>query len=790
MRLQSQILQTLRTPEAQARLGRIVAQGACESRAALGREVCAQFDFVDACGTAQLTGCLKALAVLEMERRIPLPAPRLHGHRPSPRCLDTPVPAPVEVPAQVRDIEGLRLVVVEDEAQRRIWNTLLAEEHPQGTTTFVGCQLRYLIGSAHGWLGAVGLSASALHVHARDTWMGWSDAQRKAHLHRVVCLSRFLIRPAVRCRHLASHVLGRVLRRVGADFEARYHYRPWLVETFVEPEHDGVSFQAANFVCVGHTAGRGRCDRAHDGARTVKSVYMYELVPHWRRSLGVARIDAAPSRSPGEGLDSAQWAENEFGGAPLGDKRLSARLVRSATLLASCPGRAFTGAPDRAAVKGYYRLIEHPEKSQITPEHIVAPHRARIIERMRAQDTVLCIQDGTDLNFATRPGCEGLSIIGRNQTSAKTLGLHLHLTLAVSGTGLPLGVLRCGFDEPPPGEASPEQDPGKSDGMHAGNQDTEQETDDPARKTRRWLDGLHDVAEAASQLPRKVRVLSVMDREADFFELFDAQRRIGRVDVLVRAKHDRRLGAGVERLFATLRNAPADGHVEIDIARVSERPKASRKPARPARSARVAMAEVHYRKLTLPATLEGLAPATLWAVHVRESAPPEGEKPVEWFLLTSVRVECIETALDIVGYYLRRWRVEDFFRVLKSGCRAEHLGFHSAERLQRALTIQAVIAWRLMLMTLLGREVPEYDAEWLFTDIELRFLADYAADCGLSAPDTLAGAVLLVAILGGYQNRKHDPPPGHQIMWRGYERMSVATLGYRIAEKRREGRHS
>ena len=67
----------------------------------------------------------------------------------------------------------------------------------------------------------------------------------------------------------------------------------------------------------------------------------------------------------------------------------------------------------------------------------------------------------------------------------------------------------------------------------------------------------------------------------------------------------------------------------------------------------------------------------------------------------------------------------------------------------------------------------------------LRFLADYAADSGLSAPDTLADAVLLVALLGGYQNRKHDPPPGHQIMWRGYERMSIATLGYRIAEKYR-----
>ena len=99
MRPQSQILQTLRTPEAQARLAPIVAQGAWESRAALGREVCAQFRFVDARGTAQLTGCLKALEVLETERAIALPAPRPHSHRPAPRCLDAPVPAPVDVPA-------------------------------------------------------------------------------------------------------------------------------------------------------------------------------------------------------------------------------------------------------------------------------------------------------------------------------------------------------------------------------------------------------------------------------------------------------------------------------------------------------------------------------------------------------------------------------------------------------------------------------------------------------------------------------------------------------------------
>ena len=79
-------------------------------------------------------------------------------------------------------------------------------------------------------------------------------------------------------------------------------------------------------------------------------------------------------------------------------------------------------------------------------------------------------------------------------------------------------------------------------------------------------------------------------------------------------------------------------------------------------------------------------------------------------------------------------------------------------------------------MTLLGREVPECDAELLFSDIELRFLTDYAADAALPAPRNLAGAVLLVALLGGYQNRNHDPPPGHQLMWRGDPTLADAIL--------------
>ena len=154
---------------------------------------------------------------------------------------------------------------------------------------------------------------------------------------------------------------------------------------------------------------------------------------------------------------------------------------------------------------------------------------------------------------------------------------------------------------------------------------------------------------------------------------------------------------------------------------------------------------------------------------------------MQWRLLTTLAVHDAETAAEVVGHYLQRWRIEDFFRVLKSGCRVEFLAFRTAERLQRAIAINAVIAWRIMLMTLLGRQVPDCDSTLMFTDHELGFLRDYAAQYRLSGPQSLGATVKLVAHLGGYRNRKHDPELGNQIMWHGYDMPTKATLGHRIA---------
>ena len=299
-------------------------------------------------------------------------------------------------------------------------------------------------------MGALGFAAAALALAARDTCIGWDADQRGRQLHRVLGLSRFLIRPCVRCENLASKALSLALRRLPRDCQQRYGYRPLLVETFVEKSlYQGTSLAAANWQRVGETAGRGRF--AAGGVRVgVKAVWLYPLVRNWRARLGVAEPGPRPALELGEGLAGDVWAQHEFGAAPLGDVRLSRRLVHSVRMQAEAPTKSFPGAAqkDLAAVRGYYRLIDQPADSAVTPENILAPHRERTLGRMQGQATVLCIQDGTDLNFAEHPGCVGLGYIGKNKRSAGTLGLHMHSTLVVNGEGLPLGVPQIQYEAP------------------------------------------------------------------------------------------------------------------------------------------------------------------------------------------------------------------------------------------------------------------------------------------------------------------------------------------------------
>jgi Domain of unknown function (DUF4338) len=246
-----------------------------KSRTAVADELCTQLKFMDARGRRQRGTCLKALRELEAQGQCQLPAPRRAVHAPAPRRMPEAVAPPREVPASVELVVGLRLRLVNAEADYRMWNEVILREHPLGPRPLVGRQVRYLIESEHGCLGALGFAASALRLRDRDRWIGWDDALRRAHLDRVVCLSRFLIRPGVECANLASRVLALAEAVFPSDFEQRYGYRPWLLETFVEQQtHTGASHQAANWLKIGQTCGRGRQDRTGQASQSVKDIYV------------------------------------------------------------------------------------------------------------------------------------------------------------------------------------------------------------------------------------------------------------------------------------------------------------------------------------------------------------------------------------------------------------------------------------------------------------------------------------------------------------------------------------
>ena len=249
---------------------------------------------------------------------------------------------------------------------------------------------------------------------------------------------------------------------------------------------------------------------------------------------------------------------------------------------------------------------------------------------------------------------------------------------------------------------------------------------------------------------------------ADVFALFAEQRRLRKVDLLVRAKHNRSLGADGPKLFDWVRAEPAQGRLQMHVARLSARRASQGQKGSAAREEREEQVELRWREVEL--------------------ADPDRQE-------AALAVQTQQEAERVLEWYKLRWRIEDWHRVLKSGCKVEYLGHRQGERIERAVTINAVIAWRLTLMTLLGRDTPELPADTLFTEIELAALEDFAQDRRQLPPDNLGRAVLTLAMLGGYLNykRKQYAVPGHKVMWEGYTRLATITQVVERTRRLNEG---
>jgi len=267
----------------------------------------------------------------------------------------------------------------------------------------------------------------------------------------------------------------------------------------------------------------------------------------------------------------------------------------------------------------------------------------------------------------------------------------------------------------------------------------------------------------------------VSDRESDIFEYF-VHSRADNVELLVRARHDRRLDEASHSLFLTVSTGPVRGKVTVEVGR------------RPGQAPRQAECQLYYQRVKLrppknrPASWPKLAPVVLWAILIRETQPPTGVEPLEWFLLTTLEISSFEQACQFIEYYTCRWLIERFHFVLKSGCEIEKRQFEHGNRLIRFVAIANVVAWRLLWQTYLSRVGSDLPCTVVLTQDEWKALYNFIHKTALLPQQvpTLGQATAWIAKLGGFLGCKSDGQPGVKVLWQGWRRLFDITQTWLI----------
>lgn len=257
----------------------------------LANTVCELLDWHRPNGGLKTWEARDLLRTLEKAGQIRLPPPRPrrpHGSKTSIPTTGRAEPQP-RILGTMRDVAPVSLRLVEAPTDRQLWRELVARYHPQGHRVPFGAHLRYLIEIAKPTstiVGALQLSSPAWRLAARDRWIGWTDAQRRQNLQRIVNHSRFLLLPWVEVKNLASAVLAKIARETPATWKRVYGIEPVLFETLVDRDHAGTCYRAANWISLGQTTGRGRQDRHHrrEGLAP-KQLLVYPLVRNARAVL-------------------------------------------------------------------------------------------------------------------------------------------------------------------------------------------------------------------------------------------------------------------------------------------------------------------------------------------------------------------------------------------------------------------------------------------------------------------------------------------------------------------------
>lgn len=449
------------------------------------------------------------------------------------------------------------------------------------------------------------------------------------------------------------------------------------------------------------------------------------------------------------------WVKEEFGEAPFADNRLNKRLLFMADYMFSKPDstlpQVFKSVSNLTAT---YRFFNN---NRVKPEAILMTHREQTVERMKAYDAALVIQDTTSLDYSGHLETQGLGIFGRSKTD---YGLLCHTSLAVSPDGVPLGIL-----DMITWTRNPEEH---------GKKYTRDKRSTAEKESQKWLDALE---RSTKGIQSSSKIVTVCDREADFYDFFHKAVSEDK-HLLVRVGQTKRVLQDGSYLIDEIQSKPTAGQILMTIPRDPHGKQPSRDVNLSIKYCPVVVKpSTNHKK---PSSLPNLS---LYLVLVEEKSPPEGVEPIRWLLLTTLPVQSLEQAVEKIKWYKQRWKIERYHLVLKSGCKVEELQLESLQSLQNALALYSVIAWKLLWLKHESEQNPEASCEIVLQQHEWQALycISHQTPKPPQDPPTLEEAILLIAKLGGFLGRKSDGKPGVKVIWRGLMCLHYAVQGWLAA---------
>ena len=462
------------------------------------------------------------------------------------------------------------------------------------------------------------------------------------------------------------------------------------------------------------------------------------------------------------------WIDDELAESVLSDKRLKKRLLSVSKRIASNIGETIPNAcEDWANTKAAYRFLSNQNvtETQILEGHFISTAR----RASEVEGPLLVLHDTTEVNYVQRKDEEfGKTRLlpqnrktGKGRTSKAVCGVLMHSSLVLKPSGLPLGFVSKKF-------WNRKQFTGIRK-IHRGKNPTRIPVEE--KESFRWIDSLRASTE---KLGGAQRLVHIGDREADIYEFFHEANRLGS-NYIVRIKVDRKLEPKGITLRQKVENSKSRGTGEITY---TNRDGLEVKGT----------IEVKYVQMTIIPSdgqkRRRYGEQKVTVIQAKEiSAVAENHEPIDWRIITNLSVSNLGDALEKLHWYSLRWKIETFFKILKSGFKIEQSKLKSAEAVCKLMAISSIVAWRIFWTTMLIREDDQVSPSSALTEIEIKILDRLIPDKEHEKSISLASYFLKIAKIGGYLARNSDPPPGNTVVWRGLKKLIEIQRGFAIAEE-------